>query len=218
MVVGEKTGHFSWSVSARPRLSPCCGSGFVQGLLGQRWPGPPHGRLHETKSLLSPGRMSVHVIIVLRCQLQRGQEKTVNPFTSRSLEAELTGGRGQEGFQPIKTNRAWYSPNRPAIWLPNGKKCLLMTLASGEGREGGLSEEFPGRGPRILVSLSVLGGAARIRTVCGTRESNLNRAISYVCETASSSHMVHNMRPCLSFTVTLRWEKDRVQRLVYKSL
>lgn len=79
--------------------------------------------------------MSAHIIIALHCQLQRGQEKTVNPFTSPSLETELTGGQGQAGFQPIKTNGAGYCPNRPAIWLLNGKKCLLMTWASGEGKE-----------------------------------------------------------------------------------
>lgn len=85
-----------------------------------------------------------------------GHEKTVHPFTSKYLEAELTGDSGQVGFQPIKANRARYCPNQPAIWLLNGKKCLLMTLASGEGKKA-CQKNFQTEIPRILVIMPVGG-------------------------------------------------------------
>lgn len=95
-----------------------------------------------------------------------GHEKTVHPFTSKYLEAELTGDSGQVGFQPIKANRARYCPNQLVIWLLNGKKYLLMTLASGEGKEArqkNFQTELPG----------LWSSGLREETACGTQEQTL---------------------------------------------
>lgn len=134
-----------------------------------------------------------------------GRKKTVLPFTSKYLEAELTGDSGQVGFQPIKANRARYCPNQPAIWLLNGKKCLLMTLASGDGKDAcqkNFQTELPGFWSLCLQKES-----------CGDPDSmsdtrtNLNRAVSYVCEVTSSKET--HLRLCVSFTVMLGSKSDR---------
>lgn len=105
---------------------------------------------HEDKTFSSLGKMSAYIITIQRCQLQHGHEKTVKPFTSEYLEAELTGDRGQAGFQPIKTN----CPIRPAIWLLNGGKVSANDLGMW-GRKGELPEDYPDKSPRSLVNKPV---------------------------------------------------------------
>lgn len=133
-----------------------------------------------------------------------GHEKTVHPFTSKYLEAELTGDSGQVGFQPIKANRARYCPNQLVIWLLNGKKYLLMTLASGEGKEArqkNFQTELPG-----LWSSGLWEETCQGRDSVWDTRTNLNGVVvSYVCKVASSS-----LHPCVSFTVMLRPKNGRL--------
>lgn len=78
-----------------------------------------------------------------------------------------------------------------------------MTLASGEGKEA-CQKNFQTEVPGFWSSCLLEESCEDLDSVWDTR-TNLNGAISYVCEVASSS-----LRPCASFTVMLRSKKDRV--------
>lgn len=110
--------------------------------------------LPENKSISSPGKMSAHVINILRCHLQHSQEKTVNPFTSEYLEAELR--RQRPSRLPAHKSRQGSVLSQQTCHLAAKWEKVSANELGIWGKEGGLSEEFPDRGPRILVSMSGL--------------------------------------------------------------